>query len=215
MASPAIASSAIAEAAGDTPPQARAEEAPEEFLMHAMALPRGPRPDFAFVLLVSMLIASGIAFFSVLSNVHASELPALRAASIITGRIDPMPEMAISIGSARFTPVNIGHGGARSTFDAGGLHVGGALDVNGDPVVTRQQLAMLMPGNPLDAYGAIAGAAIAASITGVAGWALGALCCGWAMRRYAIVGFRARRWARDSRAALERERARQARSVYR
>jgi hypothetical protein len=152
VASPAIASSAIAKAA-DTPPQARAEEAPEEFLMLlAMSLPRGPRPDVTFVLLVTMLIAAGVAFFSVMSNVHASELPALRAASIATDRIDPMPmaeSLSIGTATAGFTSIKIGR--RASTFDDGGLHVGGALDVNGDPVVTRQQLAMLLPGNPLDA----------------------------------------------------------------
>jgi hypothetical protein len=102
--------------------------------MFAIAMPRRPRPDSTLVLLLAIAIASGIAFFSVLSNVHASE----------------------------------------------------RQPVTCDQVITIQALT-----TTIDAFAEIAGAAGA----GLLGGLLGAFACSWGLRRYAVVGLRARRQA--------------------
>lgn len=104
--------------------------------MVAVAMPRRPRPDSTLMLLLAVAIASGIAFFSVLSNVHASE--------------------------------------------------GRAPATTCDQVITIRALT-----TTVDAFADIASAAA----TGVLAGLLGAFACSRGLRRYAVVGLRARREA--------------------
>lgn len=168
--------------------------------MHAMAMPRGPRPDFTFVLLVSILLAAGIAFFTVCAEAHAS--------------------------SAYAQPTVVG--GYWATFDKDGLQVRGTIEVNDDLVVTHRQLdafhrdvdpevgtLLLDRGRQLRSFAVIVTAASFGTVGALGGAALATILCSWAFRRYAIIGVRARRWAREARAELESGRAQQARSIYR
>jgi hypothetical protein len=189
------------------------------------AVPRPPRLDAKVLFLLAVLLASGLTFFAVCADAHAAT-PALRVNGLAIAAQAAPPEVSQATlwndgnslhwrtpdgrdetlaGPANLTITSANllssvAGGDVAELVGSMTRLAGELEVNGHKVVTQDDLAAFVY---LDGLAALFGAAV-----GIAG-------CAWAMRRYAVVGLRARRWASRANRSLEQHQVAAARSVYR
>jgi hypothetical protein len=120
--------------------------------MFDTAAPRPPRLDVTLVFLVAMMLASGLAFFAICNDAHASSRSS--SAGWVTTNSTTLAGGAGGAGSAfnaagngGSITITAGHASVEQFVDDSGTHLfGETVDVNGDLVVTMETLFRALKG---------------------------------------------------------------------
>lgn len=162
-----------------------------------------PRLDVELLLLVAMMLAAGVAFFAACTEAHAGPIKFDSSGSTLAS-----PTLTFANSGTRTATLWISGDELHFTGPGGDYILGSSsnsnegLDVEDQRllIMTLNDLAHLLRDQPATAAAPPLGEELLVAIAGVM---FGIFVCAVALKRYAVVGLRARRWASRAHRAVE------------